>query len=72
MYKIFGRLFFTLYMKVILQGKDPEKNISRDHTENMLKSFGANINIEKNVLNDDMLQKNLSGEKINIAFFFYI
>ena len=25
-----------------------EKNITRDHTENMLKSFGANINIEKN------------------------
>ena len=24
-----------------------EKNITRDHTENMLKSFGANINIEK-------------------------
>ena len=24
-----------------------EKNISRDHTENMLKSFGANINIKK-------------------------
>ena len=25
-----------------------EKNITRDHTENMLRSFGANINIEKN------------------------
>ena len=25
-----------------------EKNITRDHTENMLKSFGAHINIEKN------------------------
>ena len=25
-----------------------EKNITRDHTENMLKSFGADINIEKN------------------------
>ncbi len=25
-----------------------EKNITRDHTENMLKSFGAKINIEKN------------------------
>ena len=25
-----------------------EKNITRDHTENMLKSFGANINIDKN------------------------
>ena len=24
-----------------------EKNITRDHTENMLESFGANINIEK-------------------------
>jgi len=24
-----------------------EKNVTRDHTENMLKSFGANINIEK-------------------------
>ena len=24
-----------------------EKNITRDHTENMLKSFGANINVEK-------------------------
>jgi 3-phosphoshikimate 1-carboxyvinyltransferase len=25
-----------------------EKNITRDHTENMLKSFGADINVEKN------------------------
>ncbi|MDC0343330.1 3-phosphoshikimate 1-carboxyvinyltransferase [Alphaproteobacteria bacterium] len=25
-----------------------EKNITRDHTENMLKSFGADINLEKN------------------------
>ena len=26
-----------------------EKNITRDHTENMLKSFGADINIEKKI-----------------------
>ena len=37
-----------------------EKNITRDHTENMLKSFGANINIEKK---DNQTSIKIKGKK---------
>ena len=46
-----------------------EKNITRDHTENMLKSFGADINIDKNNNQTSIYikgKKELKANNINV------